>query len=380
MPKWIKRTLVTALITYLLIELVSFIAIKTIYTQAKLPQFFTDPKDTAIFPFTYADLNTKWGIWHFNKPVKVPYGCLTLECTPNSVGARDREREKISIDSNRFVVLGDSFMEGFGIPVEKRISNIFEKETGREMLNFACPDMGSTQEYLVYKDLASKFSHYSVMMGILPANDFLNDNVKFDSTQRPLRYKPYWKGTYPNMQLTYVTDSLTKSEFTPQAYKKYKSTVQYKGRHILENITCWFNIVYYIVRHKEAVEFVQKKTKGNKGYSGYYDFTEDDFSRLKQSLSGIKQIAKDKTVIIFTIPIRNDFLRYKEQKSIPPLVSDLNNYCGANEITYIDLLTTCTKSDLEQYDKLFFDCDIHWNETGNLWAYNLLRRQIDAGK
>jgi hypothetical protein len=163
------------------------------------------------------------------------------------------------------------------------------------------------------------------------------------------------------MQLTYVTDSLTKSEFTPQAYKKYKSTVQYKGRHILENITCWFNVVYYIVRHKEAVEFVQKKTKGNKGYSGYYDFTEDDFSRLKQSLSGIKQIAKGKTVIIFTIPIRNDFLRYKEQKSIPPLVSDLNNYCGANEITYIDLLTTCTKSDLEQYDKLFFDCYIHCN-------------------
>jgi hypothetical protein len=373
MKNKIKRIFIVGLITYILIEITCFIFIKTGYIGARLPQFFTDPIDTMVFPFTYADVNEKWGVWHYNYPIKAPYGCLTLTCDPNSTGARDVERTLQSSDSNRCIVLGDSFMEGFGIADSARVSNLLEAATGHEFMNFACTDMGSTQEYLVYKHLASKYDHNTVLLGILPANDFMNDNIQFDLSQSPVRYKPYWKGAYPNMEIYYYPDSLHKSEFSYEAYLPYKSTFKYKARHVLENTTCWFNILYFIMKKKGAADVVAGATKSNKPYSGYFDHSADDLARLKQSLLSLRKAAPGKRMIVFTIPIASDWNRYRNGKPFPPLVTELDQFCQANNIIYTDLLTTGTPDDRLNYKKHFFDCgDVHWNEYGNRWAMKKL--------
>lgn len=369
MKNKIKRLFLVGLFTYILIEITCFIFIRTGYIGANLPQFFTDPRDTMVFPYTYADVNEQWGVWHYNYPIKARYGCVTITCNPNSAGARDVERNLHSTDTNRCIVLGDSFMEGFGIADNDRIGNLLEAATGHEFLNFACSDMGSTQEYLVYKHLASKYDHNTILLGILPANDFMNDNIQFDSSQSPLRYKPYWKGAYPNMSIYYYTDRLNKSEFSYKAYQHYKSTFKYKLRHVLENTTCWFNILYFVTKKKGAVDVIARATKSNKPYSGYYDYLPIDLARLQQSLLSLRKAAPTKRIIVFTIPIASDWHRYSNNKTIPSLVSALEQFCKANHITYTDLLTTGTSDDQQNYKKQFFDCgDIHWNEYGNQWA------------
>jgi hypothetical protein len=372
MKNKIKRFFIVGLITYLLAELTCFIFIKTGYINASLPHFFTDPRDTMVFPYTYADVNEHWGVWHYNYPVKAPYGCVTLTCNPNSTGARDVERKLQSPDSTRCIVLGDSFMEGFGIADNARVSNLLETATGHEFLNFACSDMGSTQEYLVYKHLAANYDHNTILLGILPANDFMNDNIQFDSSQSPLRYKPYWKGNFPNMQIYYYTDSLHHSQFSYEAYLPYKSTFKYKLRHVLENTTCWFNILYFFTKKKGAVDVIARAAKTNMPYSGYYDYAANDLNRLKQSLFSLRKAAPDKKIIVFTIPIASDFHRFNNNKGTPALVQQLQQFCSANNILYTDLLTTATPDDLLQYKKQFFDCDIHWNEYGNQWAMKKL--------
>lgn len=369
MKNKIKRIFLVGSITYILIEITCFIFIKTGYISATLPQFFTDPRDTMVFPYTYADVNEHWGVWHYNYPVKARYGCVTITCNPNSKGARDVERKVHSADTSRCIVLGDSFMEGFGIADKDRVSNLLESATGHEFLNFACSDMGSTQEYLVYKHLASQYDHNTILLGILPANDFLNDDIQFDSSQSPLRYKPYWKGAYPNMTIYYYTDSLHKSEVNYDAYLHYKSTFKYKLRHVLENTTCWFNILYFFIKKKGGVDVIAKHTNSNQPYSGYYDYSPGELDRLKQSLLSLRKAAPGKRIVVFTIPIASDWHRYGNSKQFPPLVSTLEQFCNTYNISYTDLLTTGSPDDQQNYKKQFFDCgDIHWNEYGNKWA------------
>jgi hypothetical protein len=263
-------------------------------------------------------------------------------------------------------------MEGFGIPVQNRVSNLLEAATGHEFLNFACSDMGATQEYLVYKHLAANYSHNTVLWGILPVNDFLNDNIQFDSSQSPLRYKPYWKGNYPNMELYYYTDSLHNSQFTYEAFKKYKTTFKYRARHVLENTTCWFNILYFFIKKKGAVDVVARAAQSRMPYSGYYDHSPADLNRLKQSLHALRAMAPGKKIIVFTIPVATDYQRYEKERQTPPLVQQLHDLCAAENITYTDLLTTATSNDRQHFKKQFFDTDLHWNEYGNQWAMKKL--------
>lgn len=374
MKKKFRNVIVIAIVSYILIELICFAFITTGYIPARLPGFFTRNEDTLTYPFTTADLNKDWGIWHVPYAATVPYGCLTLTNRPNSIGASDKERVRISNDSDRCVVLGDSFMEGFGIDTSKRVSNLLEKATGREFLNFSCIDMGSTQEYLVYKELASSYTHNTVLVGVLPANDFLNDDIEYDKGQKPLRYKPYWAGTYPDMEIYYYTDSLYKSQYSCNAFKEYKATFKYKIRYFLENTTCWFNIFYFISRKKEAADFIVKKKGGRDVYSGYYDFSANELDRLKQSLLNIKKIAGLRQVIVFTIPVLADFRRSESRERQPPLAVALTAFCKSQHIIYLDILSAATKEDRKNYNDFYFDCDMHMNEKGNQWLFRELRR------
>ena len=84
----------------------------------------------------WADINPDFGVWH--RPNGHFYhqgGCFNVQYTTNSVGARDVERSLHSTES-RTIVLGDSFVEGLGVADQYRLTNILEKQTGREFLNF----------------------------------------------------------------------------------------------------------------------------------------------------------------------------------------------------------------------------------------------------
>ena len=83
-----------------------------------------------------ADINPAFGAWHRpNGHFIHKSGCYSVEYDTNSYGARDVERS-VHSSAPRVIALGDSMIEGMGQPADKRLTNILEKETGREYLNF----------------------------------------------------------------------------------------------------------------------------------------------------------------------------------------------------------------------------------------------------
>jgi hypothetical protein len=79
-----------------------------------------------------------FGVWHAPDTVK------QHTSRSNSVGARDVERARTSTRP-RVVVLGDSFLEGWGVDEPERLSNRLEAATGVEHLNFAMAHFGPYQ-------------------------------------------------------------------------------------------------------------------------------------------------------------------------------------------------------------------------------------------
>ena len=66
--------------------------------------------------------------------------------------------------------------EGFGVSNEFVFKSNLEKKLNAEIYNFGSSGaLGPVQYYLIYKNLASKYEHDSLIISFLPANDF-NEN------------------------------------------------------------------------------------------------------------------------------------------------------------------------------------------------------------
>ena len=118
-----------------------------------------------------------WGSWH--KASSVAHhtsNCFAVTYRSNAYGARDRERS-IGSARGRAIVLGDSFVEGYGVDDGRRMTDLLGARLGYEMLNFGSVDFGPLQYELLYERLARRFEHDLVIVGVLPQNDFLDDDA-----------------------------------------------------------------------------------------------------------------------------------------------------------------------------------------------------------
>lgn len=306
----------------------------------------------------WADINPIWGTWHesYSKHNLIK-SCINVNYLANSYGARDKERSKEST-KKRIVALGDSFTEGYGVSDEKRVTNLLEKGTKLEVMNFATSGgFGVTQEYLVYKNLAKQFDHQVVLIGILPFNDFYDDDPEYGKKVYSKRYKPYYVGEYPNYSLQYNNPFQTIKNPTKALLRGYTYT-----------FNAWERLVSVLLIKLNTTD------QNSKGYSGYYDYTASQLNRSIFALSNIKDEAKGKQVVFFTIPVISDFIRYKESSKFePPLSKALKEFAKNNGITYIDLLPEMIDGNWEMYK---LPCDNHWSEYGNGVVADILMRKL----
>jgi len=141
-------------------------------------------------PGFWASIDPVVGIWRYpNASLHHVTDCIDQNYPTNSVGARDPERSLQSSDQRRAVVLGDSMVEGHGVARSDRMTDILEVATGVEHLNFGTSGhFGTIQEWLFYKEYASKYDHSDVFVFILPANDFEDNDINEFSRRA---YRPY---------------------------------------------------------------------------------------------------------------------------------------------------------------------------------------------
>ena len=202
----------TGLVCFILLELGLAIAAHGFDLKIETPTYTFE--NTQGFWF---DLNPDFGTCHLpNHSYRQRKGCYDIVYHSNSYGFRDVERERFA-NQSRVVVLGDSFIEGVGVETSERLTNLLEDNTGKPHLNFGMAgNFGPTQFMLAYQSLASSFEHDAVLIGILPANDFIDDDYELGHQGMANRYRPYLVGEYPNYELVYFQTACTNRAFRGQ--------------------------------------------------------------------------------------------------------------------------------------------------------------------
>jgi hypothetical protein len=163
----------------------------------------------------------------------------------------------------------------------------------------------------------------------------------------------------------YREDNISKSTFNKENFKKpLPLTGKQKLYNILTEFTFWFNI-YKDVRQKARDGLSAKQAA-----SVYYDYKLSELKKLFFIIKKLKEEANGKKIIILTLPVRNDFERYKSDKIIP-LKNSLDSFSRAENIVYIDLLTSLELKE-KNLDRLYFKYDGHWNEYANKLVSEIL--------
>ena len=275
--------------------------------------------------------------------------CFDVSYRTNAVGARDVERSRDE-RAPRVAVLGDSFLEGWGVHDDERLSNRLEAATGIEHLNLAMPHFSPYQELLAYQLIAAKFAHDAVLIGILPANDFIDSDLDLASAL-PLyeyRYRPYLVGTAPPYQRFDLREPLVRHALR---------THSYAFNALLRVMSLW----QLPARQPAPVG------EARRAPSWFYDFGPAQLQRLAWTLNALAQQAGDRPVTVLLIPVLDDFQR--QQRAGPnPLAPQLAALTASAGVKIVDLLPAMS-APVGQWGRYFFSCDYHWNAEGNQVAF-----------
>ena len=130
--------------------------------------------------------------------LEFPQGAYSI----NSLGLRDRERGyEPPSGTQRVLVLGDSFAEGFSVSAEDMISHVLERDLSApecpvEVINGGTVAYSTDQEYLFYRKEGARY-HAAVVVLLFFYNDILG-NISDVSGEAP---KPLlsWGGAHPRV-------------------------------------------------------------------------------------------------------------------------------------------------------------------------------------
>lgn len=110
---------------------------------------------------------------------------VSIPLSFNSWGMRDREYAPRRAGSRRIYVLGDSFMFGYGVPVEASFPKVLERllreQLGTddvEVVNGGVPRYGTLQELAFFERTASEVQPDLVLLAMFVSNDVV-DNMQF---------------------------------------------------------------------------------------------------------------------------------------------------------------------------------------------------------
>ena len=116
----------------------------------------------------------------------------TVEVAINAQGLRDRERrETVEAGSFRILALGDSFVEGYAVPLEATLTQVAESQLSRpgcpvEVLNGGTSGYSTDQEYLFYRETGQQFGPRVVALFFYYNDVLFNDRDNYFGRPKPL--------------------------------------------------------------------------------------------------------------------------------------------------------------------------------------------------
>lgn len=317
----------------------------------------------------FVDINKSFGAWHeSNTSYNHKSECFDVTYKFNSYGARDKERSKIG--ENRTILIGDSFVEGYGVEFENTISQQLEILSGNDFLNFGTSGhFGTTQYRLLYETLAKNFEHERLIVILSVNNDFEDDSLEFGKSYHQNRYRPYLVKNDDKFETIYYDE------------KKFNNkNISEKNLFInfINNYTYSYNLLRYfyqkikylyeVENYKKSLETVQGISK-NKNFAEqetYYDrYSKESFEIASFNILELNNIAKKNNVEFILISVgfekelNNKFYNTKKTK----LEKNLEILSFENQFKYFDLTRMVNVN--SNINDLFFECDHHYNSKGN---------------
>jgi hypothetical protein len=314
----------------------------------------------------WTDRDAVFGVWHApNDRYRHAKSCFDVVYETNSHGARDRDRSFEIQGSKRVVVLGDSFVEGYGVAREDRFTDRLEASLGVEFLNFGTSgNFGPTQYMLLYRSLAKRFEHNTVIVGLLPANDFRDDDYRLAKEVFADRYRPYLVGSSPDFEIIYHQDHLP-AETAPIVLRKPLTVM-------LREYTYTYNAYKYV----RLVQRFRRESHDKQAYSGYYDYDGVQIERLKHVLRMLVEEAGDRPVLVAVFPTLPDLYRFSSEGE-PPLTAALEPYVESLGAHYLDLLPLMHARP-EDPTTFFLNCNGHWAAEAHALAADFIAPIAEA--
>ena len=368
-----KKILVILFFTGISFEFCSFV-----FSYFNLLPVSTTPNLYSVSTYkNFRNEKNIWGAWHKeNLKIRHKKECFDVIYETNNIGAKDYNFDYKMSDRGRFILLGDSFAEGFGVSNQFAFKAILEKKLNTEIYNFGSSGaLGPVQYYLIYKNLAIQYEHNNLIISFLPANDFNENDYKlwkkkkwnlFDDVER---YRPY-----------YIKKGNEFDYFIPRNAKKRDNWYSLDNPTIFQKIkslvreTSWsFNIYKSFVLIKNYSE--KKSIK----YSGFFDATAEQQEASMYFFRKILNMKKFDNVYFIIFPTVEDLKRiylkgdnvynqkwYKELLKIK------------NEVNYGFKIINIAEyfQSPEEYKNLLHTCDGHLNEAGNEFVSEILYREI----
>lgn len=298
----------------------------------------------------------RFGVWRLpNATHRHRTACFDVTLRSSSIGTRDRERA-LKSNARRVVVLGDSFMAGWGVEEDERVSNLLEQRLGIPHLNFAMDAFGPYQSLLVYRELASHYDHDVVLLGLLPENDLVD--IDFEQSRRlegyTPRFRPYLVGTPPDLERYDYREPLV-SRFLRQVSYLYKTVLLLAPSRMPEGRA-------YDEFHAQAP-------------SWFYDFQPDQAARLEEVLTRLAHETRGKTLVVALLPVEKDLLRFT-LSGPSPLARRLTRLARKEHFLLVNLLPPMAAQGPEVWSTWFHSCDYHWSPAGHRAAADLLEERL----
>lgn len=312
--------------------------------------------------------NSPWGAWHKTNFTDLnKKRCFDVTYQSNNIGARDSIDYDQNLNPESIVLIGDSFAEGYGVSLHETFAKKLGKSLDKTILNFgAAGSFGPVQQEILYRELASTFPHNELIQFFLPANDFTESDIKY--WQNDLhRYRPYFNKIGPeNYSISYPEQAVKSQEFDTKNRPKTlfeKASRMTFSSNIIRNLKLVLN--YYEERllvqpHKNSYFFDDDQT-----INGTLFFIE----KLLNQTSNLKKRTLVLIPILSDIEKINHGIEYRHLNWYQKIKTIAND-------TKTNLIDLAEYVPLDNYKKLFFDCDNHWGPEGNEWAAKIVSEQV----
>lgn len=343
--KFLKRLSIQSLIFLLLLELGLALLTRIGWSDSFIPSYSmrSNKEFVGHFDPDVGYLHAPGGHSHFCQ------SCYDCSLDYNREGFRD-EQHKLHAIHPRWVFLGDSFTEGFGVNEPNRFTQLIETKMHVECLNFGISGTGPVQYQEIYRKFARKYDHDAVIVGLYPTNDFADDTPIQGST------RPYWLQTEDEWNLVKPTE------------KSHGTNGRTGLKLWLYSYSYTYNFWQYL---KKVLSSKQEQTR-----YGHWKYTDAQWSRLQRALEEIKHLSQDRRMIVYTIPGLEEIARSKEGE-VAPLSLQLERFCVQNDIVFADLNSAIFSFPLERRSSLYLQCDGHLSIEGNKYVARFLSHYLN---